>query len=107
MMLFSFFLFGASSVTFVCDYFTVVSCAAFSARSNGARVLCDREWSESLRASQAANLFNQLSELCDQIFNSITNDVIRCEYMDIYDKANLQNDSNSRILMHLNIRSFQ
>ena len=67
---------------------------------------CDEELSEALRTSQAADLFNQPSELCDQIINSMTNNVINCEYMDIFDKTlNLQNDSNAMILMHLNIRS--
>ena len=69
---------------------------------------CDRELSEALRTSQAADLFNQLSELRYQIFNSMTNDVINYRYLDIYDKTlNLQNDCNSLILMHLNIRSLQ
>ena len=69
---------------------------------------CDRELSEALRTSQAADLFNEPSDLCDQIFNSMTNNVINCEYLDIYDKTlNLQNDCNSLILMHLNIRSLQ
>ena len=70
---------------------------------------CDREFSKALCASQAADLFNQPSELlCDQIFNSVINNVINCEYMDIYDKTlNMQNDSNSMILMHLNIRFLQ
>ena len=67
---------------------------------------CDRELSEALHTSQAADLFNQLGELRDQIFNCMINNVINCEYMDICDKTlNLQNDSNSMILMHLNVRS--
>ena len=71
-------------------------------------LLCDRELSEALRMSQAADLFNPPSELCDQIFNSMTNNVINCEYLDVYDKTlNLQNDCNSPILMHLKIRSLQ
>ena len=38
----------------------------------------------------------------------MTNNVINCEYMDIYDNIfNLQNDSDSMIPMHLNIRSLQ
>ena len=68
----------------------------------------DRKLSEALRTSQAADLIDQPSELCDQIFNSMTNNVINCEYLDIYDKTlDLQNDCNSMILMHLNIRSLQ
>ena len=62
---------------------------------------CDRELSKALQTSQAADLFNQPSEFCDQIFNSMTNNVINCEYKDIYDKTlNLQNDSYSMIPMH-------
>ena len=73
----------------------IVSRAAFSARSMALELSCDRELSEALPASQAGNLFNQLSELCDQMFNSMTSDVINCEYVDIYDKTvNLQYDSN-------------
>ena len=69
---------------------------------------CDGELSEALCTSQAADLFHQPSQLCDQIFNSMTNNVINCEYLDMYDKTlNLQNDCNSMILMHLNIRSLQ
>ena len=69
-------------------------------------LLCDRDLSEALCTSQAAKLFNQPSELCGQIFNSINNNVINCEYMGIYDKTlNPQNDSNSMIPMHFNIRS--
>ena len=48
---------------------------------------CDRELPEALRTSQAADLFYQPSELCDQLFDSMANNVINCEYMDIYDKA--------------------
>ena len=67
---------------------------------------CDRDLSEALCTSQAAKLFNQPSELCGQIFNSMNNNVINREYMGIYDKTlNLQNDSNSMIPMHFNIRS--
>ena len=71
-------------------------------------LLCDGEMSEALRTSPAADLFNQPNELCDQMFNSMTSNVIKCENMDIYYKTlNLQNDSSSMILMHLNIRSLQ
>ena len=67
---------------------------------------CDRDLSEALCTSQAAKLFNQPSELCGQIFDSMNNNVINREYMGIYDKTlNLQNDSNSMIPMHFNIRS--
>ena len=56
---------------------------------------CDGELSEALPVSQAGKFFNQLSELCDQMFNFMTSDVINCECVDIYDKTvNLQNDSN-------------
>ena len=49
---------------------------------------------------------HQPCELCDQIFNSMTSNVINCKCMDIYDKTlNLQNDSNSMTLMHLNMPS--
>ena len=70
---------------------------------------CDEVLSEALRTVQADGLFNHSSELCDQKFNSMTNNNgINCEYMDIYHKTlYLQNDSNSVILMHLNIRSVQ
>ena len=71
-------------------------------------LFCDRELSEALRTSQTADLLIQSSELCDQIFNSMTSNAIKCEYIDIYDKTlNLQNDINSVILMHLNIRFLQ
>ena len=39
--------------------------------------------SEALRLSQAADLFNQPSELRDQIFNSVNSKIINHEYMDI------------------------
>ena len=80
--------------------------SSFFCTNNGAIELsCDGELSEAPRTSQAADLFNQPSELCDQIFKSLTNNVIKCEYLDIYDKTlSLQNDSNFIILMHLNIR---
>ena len=69
---------------------------------------CEGKLSDALDTSQAANLFNQPSKLCNQMLNSMTNNVIYCEFMDTYDKTlNLQNDSNSMILMHFNIRSFQ
>ena len=71
-------------------------------------IVYNGELLKALRTNQAADLFNQPSELCDQIFKSMTNNVINCECMDIYDKTlNLQNDSNFMILMHLNIRSLQ
>ena len=91
-----------------CFCVTIVLWADFSARSLALELLCDGELSEALRTSSAAGLFNQLNELCDQIFNSMTSNVIKCEYMDIYYKTlNLQNDSSLMILMHLNIRSLQ
>ena len=71
-------------------------------------LLCDRELSEALHTSQEADLFNQPSELSNQILNSITNNAINCKFMDIYDETlNLQNDNNSTILMHLNSKSLQ
>ena len=42
-----------------------------------------------VRTRQAADLFNQPSELRDQTFNSVTSNVIhrnRCSYFDIFDK---------------------
>ena len=83
-------------------------CSFFCSVNGAIELSCNGELSKALRTSQAADLFNQPSELCDQIFKSLTNNVINCECMDIYDKTlNLQNDSNFMILMHLNIRSLQ
>ena len=47
---------------------------------------CDEELSEALCTSQATDLFNQPSKLCDKTFNSMISNVINCEYMNIYDK---------------------
>ena len=62
--------------------------------------------SEALSTSRAADPNNEPSELCDQIFNSITSNIADCDFIDFYDNSsNLWNGNDSLILVHLNIRS--
>ena len=64
------------------------------------------ELSEALCTSRAADPNNEPSEICDQIFNSITSNIDDCDYIDFYDNSsNLWNGNDSLILVHLNIRS--
>ena len=70
------------------------------------RFSCDGELSEALCTSRAADPKNEPSEMCDQIFNSITSNIADCDYIDFYDNnLNLWNGNDSLILVHLNIRS--
>ena len=70
------------------------------------RFSCDRELSEALCTSRAADPNNEPGEMCDQIFNLITSNIADCDYIDFYDNSlNFWNGNNSLILVHLNIRS--
>ena len=70
------------------------------------RLSCDGELSEALSTSRAADPNNEPSEICDQIFNSITSNIADCDFIDFYDNSsNLWNGNDSLILEHLNIRS--
>ena len=70
------------------------------------RFSCDVELSETLCRSRAADPNNEPSEMCDQIFNSITSIIADCDYIDFYDNSsNFWNGNDSLILVHLNIRS--
>ena len=46
------------------------------------RFSCDGELSETLCTSQAVDPNNEPSEMCDQIFNSITSNIADCDYFD-------------------------
>ena len=70
------------------------------------RFSCDGELSEALCTSRAADPNNEPSEMCNQIFISITFNIADCDYIDFYDKSlNFWNGNDSLILVHLNIRS--
>ena len=69
---------------------------------------CERELSEACAQVKRPTSLINLVNYATKNFNSMTNNIINCKYMDIHDKTlNLQNGSNFMILMHFNIRSLQ
>ena len=69
-------------------------------------LLCDSDLSGSLRISQAAQPSDDPTELCDHVFNSLTSNIMECEYIDIFDDENsFTNEIDSLILLHLSIRT--
>ena len=56
--------------------------------------------------SQAAQPSDDPTELCDHVFDSLTSNIMECEYIDIFDNENsFTNEIDSLILLHLNIRT--
>ena len=51
------------------------------------RLTSDEKLSEALCTSQAADPANEPSEMCDQIFNSITFKIANCDCIDFYDNS--------------------
>jgi len=75
------------------------------ARSMALELSCEWNLSETLSTNLAAAPTNNSTELCDHIFNSLTNKS-DCEYIDVEDNnLNLTNEVDSLILLQLNIRS--
>ena len=69
-------------------------------------LLCVSDLSGSLRMSQAAQPNEDPTELCDHVFDSLTSNIMECEYIDIFDNENsFTNEIDSLILLHLNIRT--
>ena len=69
-------------------------------------LLCDSDLSGSLRMSQAAQPRDDPTELCLHVFDSLTSNIMECEYIDIFDNENsFTNEIDSWILLHLNIRT--
>ena len=69
-------------------------------------LLCDSDLSGSLCMSQAARPSDDPTELCDHVFDSLTSNVMKCEYFDIYDnETSFTNEIDFLILLHLNIRT--
>ena len=56
--------------------------------------------------SQAAQPSDDPTELRDHVFDSLTSNIMECEYIDIFDNENsFTNEIDSLILLHLNIRT--
>ena len=51
------------------------------------RLSCNRELSETLCTSQEADPTNEPSEMCDEIFNSVTSNTANCNDIDFYGKS--------------------
>ena len=69
-------------------------------------LLCDGDLSGSLRMNQAAQPSDDLTELCDHASDSLTRNIMKCEYIDIFDNDNsITNEIDSLILLHVNIRT--
>ena len=69
-------------------------------------LFCDSDLSGSLRMSQATQPSDDPTELCDHVFDSLTSNIMECEFIDIFDNENsFTNEINSLILLHLNIRT--
>ena len=82
-------------------FFSSVFCSVMALRLS-----CNGELSEAPCMSQAADPTNEPSKMCNQIFNTITTNIADCDTLDIYDNKSIPSqDSDSLILMHLNIRS--
>ena len=60
----------------------------------------------SSRTSLAADPSDDTNELSEHVFNELTSNISKCEYVDLRNNDNLStNEPDSLILMHLNIRS--
>ena len=62
---------------------------------------CDSD----LRMSQAAQPSDDLTELCDHVFDSLTSNIMKCEYIDIFDDNSFANEIGFLIFLHVNIRT--
>ena len=63
------------------------------------RFSCDGKLSEALCTSRVSDPNNEPSEMCDQIFNSITSNIADCDYIDFYDNSlDFWNGNDSLIL---------
>ena len=68
--------------------------------------LCDGVLSGSSGTSQAAYFSDDSNDLCYQVFNELTSNISKCQYVDQTDgNAVFTNVTNSLILILLNIRS--
>jgi len=76
------------------------------ARSMALKLSREGTLSKAWSTNRAAAPTNNSTELCDHIFNSLTNNISDREYIGVEDNnLNLTNEVDSLILLHLNIRS--